>query len=103
MFMANQGTEKRGYQMTIRSVTTQKVDSFGAEIEKPGQSGSVGPSGQESKQQKFYAVLLNSACKHEWFKLADELQTLKSEGKTIWNCRTCAKVSSTYDWQPPSD
>ena len=94
--------------MTIRSVTTQKAEvvkpgNFGAEIEKSGQSGSVGTSGQESKQQKFYAVLLNSACEHEWFKLADELQTLKPEGKTIWNCRTCAKVSSTYEWQTPSD
>ena len=79
--------------MAIRSVTTQKDElprpgSLSAEVEKP---------------QKIFAVLLNPACEHDWFKLADELQTLESEGKTIWNCRTCAKVSSTYDWQTPSD
>ena len=94
--------------MTIRSVTTQKAeviepDSFRTEIDKPGQSGSVGTSGPEAKPQKIFAVLLNPACEHDWFKLADELQTLEPEGKTIWHCRTCAKVSSTYDWQTPSE
>jgi hypothetical protein len=94
--------------MAIRSVTTQKAEllrpgSLGAEIETPQGSGTAGNSGQEAKSQKIFAVLLNPACEHDWFKLADELQTLEPEGKTIWNCRTCAKVSSTYDWQTPSD
>jgi hypothetical protein len=108
MFQAKKGSEERGCQMAIRSVTTQKAElltlgSLGAEIEKPQESGASGNSGQEAKPQKIFAVLLNPSCEHDWFKLADELQTLESEGKTIWHCRTCAKVSSTYDWQTPSD
>jgi hypothetical protein len=94
--------------MAIRSVTTQKAEllrpgSLGAVIEKPQKSGTAGNSSQEVKPQKIFAVLLNPSCEHDWFKLADELQTLEPEGKTIWNCRTCTKVSSTYDWQTPSD
>jgi len=50
---------------------------------------------------KMVAGFLNPGCKHDWFKLDDHLQTLASEGKTIWRCRTCARVTNTYDWQAP--
>jgi len=58
-------------------------------------------SERSAGKQKMVAVLLNPGCEHDWYKMADDLQTLASEGKTIWQCRTCAKVTNTYDWQTP--
>jgi hypothetical protein len=80
--------------MATSSVTTQKAellkpDSSGAEIEKPAASG--------------VAFYLNPACEHKWSKLATDLQTLASEGKTIWKCSTCTDISTTYDWQKPEE
>ena len=78
--------------MVTSSVSTQKAaplkpDSSNTDIEKPVYSG--------------VALYLNPACEHEWSKLATELQTLASEGKTIWKCGTCAEISTTFDWQKP--
>jgi len=78
--------------MATSSVATQKVellkpDSSGADIENPVNSG--------------VAFYLNPACEHKWSKLDSALQTLASEGKTIWKCSTCAEISTTYDWQIP--
>lgn len=92
--------------MTTRSGTGQKAacanpDSFSAGIEKPADSATAYKSGQQSKPQKFTAILLNPVCEHVWCKLADELQTLEPEGKTIWRCRACAEITNTYDWQTP--
>jgi hypothetical protein len=64
-----------------------KPDSSGADTEKPLDSG--------------VAFYLNPACKHAWSKLATDLQTLSSEGKTIWKCSTCAEISTTFEWQTP--
>ncbi len=47
------------------------------------------------------AGYLSPACEHDWLKLENDLQTLESEGKTIWKCRTCAEVTNTYNWQTP--
>ncbi len=58
-------------------------------------------SGHEIKPQKIMAGYLSPACEHDWLKLEDDLQTLESEGKTIWKCRTCAEVTNTYNWQTP--
>jgi len=58
-------------------------------------------SGQQVKPQKIMAGYLNPACEHDWLKLENELQTLESEGKTIWKCRTCAEITNTYNWQTP--
>ena len=80
--------------MSTSSVTTQKAellkpDSSRADIEK---SANVGVA--------FY---LNPACEHKWSKLDPVLQTLASEGKTIWKCSTCEEISTTYDWQKPGE
>jgi len=80
--------------MSTSSVTTQKAellkpDSSRADIEKSAISG--------------VAFYLNPACEHEWSKLETDLQTLASEGKTIWKCSTCSEISTTYDWQKPGE
>ena len=92
--------------MTSSSVTTQKAapvmpDSFGYDIKKPEDSSTADKSGQEIKPQKIIAGFLNPICEHDWLKLANDLQTLESEGKTIWQCRTCAEITNTYSWQTP--
>jgi hypothetical protein len=89
-------------------VTTQKAallkpGSIGVETEKPAVSRAADKSGHDLKPQKIFAVFLNPACKHDWFKLENDLQTLEAEGKTIWKCRSCAEITNTYDWQTPSD
>ena len=80
--------------MSTSSMTKQKAellkpDSSRADIEK---SANVGVA--------FY---LNPACEHEWSKLETDLQTLASEGKTIWKCSTCSEIFTTYDWQKPGE
>ena len=82
--------------MTTRSVTTQQ-----AALEKPADSGTADESGHEIKPQKIIATFLNPTCEHDWLKLATDLQTLEPEGKTIWQCRTCAEITNTYNWQTP--
>jgi hypothetical protein len=77
--------------MTVRSMTTQE-----AEPVEP-HSSAVG----SEKPQKFIATYLGPACEHTWSKRAKDLQTLEAEGKTIWKCRTCEEIASTYDWQTP--
>ena len=77
--------------MSSRSVSPRKAEfveplSPGVNIEKP---------------QKITAFYLNPTCEHNWGKLARDLQTLEAEGKIIWKCRTCAEITSTYDWQTP--
>ena len=78
--------------MNAMSVTTQKAalqepESYRVNVEKPVDSG--------------VAYYLNPGCEHKWSKLATDLQTLASEGKIIWKCRTCSEISTTYDWQKP--
>ena len=72
---------------TTQKVTHLKLDSSGAATKKPVNSG--------------VAFYLNPACEHKWSKLPIDLQTLVSEGKTIWKCATCSEVSTTYEWQIP--
>ena len=78
--------------MNAMSATTQK-----AALRKPHSSGAV----TEKPVYSGVAYLLNPVCEHKWSKLPTDLQTLTSEGKTIWKCSTCAEISTTYDWQIP--
>ena len=64
-------------------------------------SSTADTSAQQIKPQKIMAGYLSPACEHEWLKLESDLQTLESEGKTIWKCRTCDEVTNTYNWQSP--
>ena len=75
--------------MTKQKAALLKPDSSRADIEKSASSG--------------VAFYLNPACEHEWSKLETDLQTLASEGKTIWKCSTCSEISTTYDWQKPGE
>lgn len=71
-----------------------------ATVEKPA----VKPADPQSvgeKPRKFIAGYMNPACKHEWARLDDELQTLAAEGKIIWKCGNCSEITNTYDWQTP--
>jgi hypothetical protein len=106
LFRVNQDADERGYQMSTRSVTTQKAallkpDSIGVGTEKPAVSRVADKSGHDLKPQKIFAVFLNPTCEHDWLKLENDLQTLEAEGKTIWKCSTCAEITNTYDWQTP--
>lgn len=97
---------QRAYQMMSRSVTTQKAalampDSTGSDIEKPEDSATVDESGQGSKPAPIIAGTKNPSCEHDWLQLADDLQTLASEGKIIWQCSICAEITNTYNWQTP--
>ena len=76
-------------------------DKSGSGIEKSEVFPSGGKSGHEIKPQKIIAGFLNPTCEHEWLKLTNDLQTLASEGKTIWRCSTCAEITNTYNWQKP--
>ena len=92
--------------MTTRPVTMQKAalvlpDSFGADVHKPKDSSTADKLRHPVKPQKFIAGFLNPACEHDWLKLENDLQTLESEGKTIWKCRNCAEITNTYNWQTP--
>ena len=42
-----------------------------------------------------------SSCIHRWKELPKEKQTLASESKTIWKCRTCGDMTNTYSWKKP--
>jgi hypothetical protein len=86
-----QDTERRGYQMAVRSMTTQEAAPV-----KPHNTA-VG----NEKPQIIIATYIGPTCEHAWSKLAIDLQTLEAEGKTIWKCRTCEEITSTYDWQTP--
>ena len=92
--------------MTTRPVTMQKValvmsESSGVDIQNPEDSSKDDKSRHSVKPQKIIAGFLNPACEHDWLKLENDLQTLASEGKTIWKCRTCAEITNTYNWQTP--
>jgi len=102
----NQDTDERGYRMTTRSAASQKAvlitpGNSRFAITKPEQSSSAHQSGKKVQTQHIIAGFLNPNCEHDWTKLAVELQTLESEGKTIWRCRTCAEITNTYSWQEP--
>jgi hypothetical protein len=43
----------------------------------------------------------SAECGHKWYQRAREFQTLADEGKTIWECNDCRKVSITYEWEKP--
>ena len=106
MFRINQEMGKKGTQMTASSATTQnpplaKSGGVGLNIDESAQSETAGKPEQAGKPQNIIAVLLNPGCKHDWSKLENELQTLESEGKTIWKCQTCSEITNTYDWQTP--
>jgi len=85
--------------MTTRPMTKQEA-ALGTpyHIE---ESSTAAKSGQQIKPQKIMAGYLSPACEHDWLKLENDLQTLESEGKTIWKCRTCDEVTNTYNWQTP--
>ena len=93
--------------MTTRPVKMQKAalvmpDSFDADdVHKPKDSPTDDKLRHPIKPQKIIAGFLNPACEHDWLKLESDLQTLESEGKTIWKCRTCAEITNTYNWQTP--
>jgi hypothetical protein len=42
-----------------------------------------------------------SSCTHRWEELPKDQQTLASEDKTIWKCRSCGDMTNTYSWQKP--
>jgi hypothetical protein len=52
------------------------------------------------RPQKF-SGFVGGRCKHEWYEVESDLQTLSSEGKTIWRCRVCAEITNTYSWRKP--
>ena len=92
--------------MTSRPVTKHKEafampDSFGLDIVKPEEASSADKLGQDIKPRKIIAGFLSPICEHDWLKLAYDLQTLASEGKTIWQCSTCAEITNTYNRQTP--
>ena len=92
--------------MATSSTTASKAAPAQQEQLKVGIRKSADPhTGNNSKHDagsvKMSAVYLNPSCEHDWFKLANDLQTLASEGKTIWQCRTCAEITNTYEWQTP--
>jgi len=92
--------------MATRSVTTQttarvKPDRFEPGVVKPQNPAAGEKSAHTKTPQRMVAVFLNPACEHDWFRLADDRQTLAAEGKTIWQCRSCAEITNTYDWQKP--
>jgi hypothetical protein len=96
-FSGGNGFPEGCCQMTIRSVRDQnaefdRYDGSEFDLDNPVNSESA---------QAISAVMLSSECAHDWVKLDQELQTLTSEGKTIWRCRGCAKITNTYDWQNP--
>lgn len=92
--------------MTSRSVTTEKAalataDSIGFNLEKSEDSPSANRSELGKRPPEIIAGMKNPTCEHDWLKLADDLQTLESEGKIIWQCNTCAEITNTYNWQTP--
>jgi hypothetical protein len=92
--------------MASRPEKTQKAEGFVPEkfefgIEKRKDYSSSVKPGHEIEQQKIIAGYMKPACEHDWLKLADDNQTLESEGKTIWKCRTCDEITNTYSWQKP--
>ncbi len=92
--------------MTIRSVTTkntalQAADSFDLDIKQREGSSTSEESGNGMKPQKIITGFPGPACEHDWFELAEDLQTLANEGKTIWKCRSCDEITNTYSWRTP--
>ncbi len=92
--------------MTSRPVPMHKDSlamsgSFEFDYDQPEQPSTVGKSGHDIKPQKIIAGFLNPTCEHNWLNLANDRQTLASEGKIIWRCTTCAEITNTYDWQTP--
>jgi hypothetical protein len=87
--------------VTIRKAEFAMPDRVRLNKENPKHSSTADQSEHEIKPQKIIAGFLNPSCEHQWLKLEDELQTLESEGKTIWKCRTCAEITNTYSWQTP--
>ena len=81
--------------------TLAMSESVEFDIEKSPESSTADESGHEIKPRKFIAGFLGSTCEHDWLKLAEDSQTLASEGKTIWKCQTCAEITNTYNWQTP--
>lgn len=76
-------------------------DSFKHDSERSKDSSAASKAAYEIKSQNIIAGFMNPGCEHEWIMLADNLQTLSSEGKTIWRCNTCAEITNTYNWQTP--
>ena len=102
----NLDTDKRGCRMNSRRVTKRKAESAMPDrsrfdSENPQDSSTDDKSVHEIEPQKIIAGFLDPNCEHLLLKLEDELQTLESEGKTIWKCRTCAEITNTYNWQTP--
>jgi hypothetical protein len=94
--------------MATSSVTPQKAKSANSDSLRIGgkereYSKPTGKPVHDAAPGKFAAGFLNPVCEHDWVKLGNDLQTLKPEGKTIWQCRTCSEITNTYDWQTPSE
>jgi hypothetical protein len=92
--------------MASRPETTQKAKGFVPEsfefgIENRKDYPASGKPDHEIEPQKIITGYMSPACEHDWLKLADDFQTLESEGKTIWKCRTCDEITNTYSWQTP--
>lgn len=41
----------------------------------------------------------SSGCNHEWYERDKLAQTLRHEGKTILECRSCKRTVAVYDWK----
>jgi hypothetical protein len=87
--------------VTGQAAAKARPDRLGSGFEKPAGSSTSDLSQPKMGSQKMVAAFLNPGCEHDWFKLANHLQTLASDGKTIWQCRTCSEITNTYDWQTP--
>jgi hypothetical protein len=87
--------------VTGQTAAQAKPDRIGSGFGISAGSPAGGKPNRGKESQNMVATMLNPACQHDWFKPEKHLQTLASEGKTIWRCRICAEVTNTYDWQKP--
>lgn len=59
--------------------------------------------GMEERAPTVKAIKLDlddaSDCAHEWYKRDKLAQTLRHEGKTILECRSCRRTVAVYDWK----
>ena len=77
----------------------QRKSRFG--LENPIKPEPGDDPGRQAGRHKMVAEFLNPGCEHDWVKRSKVHQTLEAEGKTIWQCRACDEMTSTYDWQKP--
>jgi len=78
-----------------------RLYSLSYDIKKSGGASTTTRLKHEVKPKKMIAGFLDPGCEHEWIQLENHLQTLASEGKTIYQCHMCDEVTNTYAWQKP--